>query len=85
MAKNEAKIKFSADVTGLTDSIKKADAEIRNLRSELKLNSTQLKGNADSTDLLQKRQKLLTEELSKAKEKVDLISQKFQKASEVRG
>lgn len=85
MAKSEAKIKFTAETSGFTEGIKKADSEIKTLRSELKLNATQLKGNADSVDLLKERQKLLGDELDRARDKVDLTSKKYEKATQVMG
>ena len=85
MAKNEAKIKFTAETSEFTEGIKKADSEIKTLRSELKLNATQMKGNADSVDLLKERQKLLGDELNRARDKVDLSSKKYEKAAQVMG
>lgn len=85
MAKNEAKIKFTAETSEFTEGIKKADSEIKTLRSELKLNATQMKGNADSVDLLKERQKLLGDELDRARDKVDLSSKKYEKAAQVMG
>lgn len=85
MAKNEAKIKFTAETSEFTEGIKKADSEIKTIRSELKLNATQMKGNADSVDLLKERQKLLGDELDRSRDKVNLTSKKYEKAAQVMG
>lgn len=83
--KDEARIKFIAETEEFSAGIKSCEKDLGGMRSELNLNKQQLKGNADSVDLLKERQSLLSTELEKSKEKVELTSQKLDKAKEVWG
>ena len=59
MANNrEIDIKFKADTQDFNSGINKANSNMKNLTSELKLNSTQLKSNAGDVTLLEQRQSL---------------------------
>lgn len=55
------------------------------MRSELRLNATQLKGTGESTELLQSRQKILQNELDANRSKIDLMNQKLQEAKRIFG
>lgn len=83
--KSEAKIKFSAETSELNEEMRKVESGLRTCRSELKLNQTQMKGNADNVDLLAERNRLLSAELEKTKQKVELANTKYEKAVEIYG
>lgn len=85
MAKDEVKIRFAAETKEFNDGIKNMNSDMATLRSELKLNSTQLKAAAGDTILLKERLDLLSNEHEKSKEKIELTNQKLQKAKELYG
>ena len=85
MAKNEAKIKFNADVAEFNDSIKQAEREMSELRAELRLNETQMKGAEDSTEGLEKKQGILEKQLQASEAKTEALNQKLKKAEEIFG
>lgn len=77
MAKNEAKIKFTAETGSFNSAISKANSAMTELRAELKLNETQMKATGTSVEGLQKKHDLLQAELSAAREKTEALSQKL--------
>lgn len=85
MAKNEAKIKFTAETGEFNEQISKAESSLKELRSELKLNSAQMKKTGDNTKTLQQRQKILATELEASRSKTEALSQKLEKAKEIFG
>ena len=85
MAKNEAKIKFTAETGSFNDSIKKANDEMSQLRSELKLNETQMKTTGASVAALENKQKLLTKQLETSQSKTEALNSKIDKAVELFG
>ena len=66
--KSEAQIKFSVATQGFDEGIKRMNAGIKSFSNELKLNTEQLKGASDSTELLQERQGILQQELSASRQ-----------------
>lgn len=85
MAKNEAKIKFNADVAEFNDSIKQAEREMSELRAEMRLNETQMKGAEDSAEGLEKRHGILEKQLQASEAKTEALNQKLKKAEEIFG
>ena len=83
--KSEAQIKFSADTKGLRDELSQANSSLKLLSNELKLNATQLKGNAGDIDLLTARQDILQRELEESANKVALTEQSLLNAKEMLG
>ena len=61
------------------------ESTLKTLRSELKLNATQMKGNSESLDLLKNRQSLLKSELAASREKTVLLNGKLTEAKKVFG
>ena len=59
MAKNEAKIKFSADCQEFNSQIQKANSTMQQLRAEMKLNEAQMKANGTSVEGLEDKYKIL--------------------------
>lgn len=85
MAKNEAKIKFTAETGEFNKSIKKANDEMSELRAELKLNETQMKSTGATVETLEKQHSLLESQLKASQSKTEALSQKVQKAAEIFG
>ena len=85
MAKNEAKIRFTAETGEFNDAIKKSNEEMSELRAELKLNDAQMKTNGKSVDGLKNKKKILSDQLEASKDKVEALSNKVDKATEIFG
>lgn len=85
MAKNEAKIKFNADVSQFNDSIGKANREMAELRAEMKLNDTQMQGTGETAEGLKKKHDILEQQLKASEEKTEALNQKLKKAEEIFG
>ena len=85
MAKNEAKIKFTAETKSFNDEIKKSSDELSKLRAETKLNDEEMKTAGVSAEGLQKKQKLLGEQLSATQNKTEALNQKLNTAVEIFG
>ena len=85
MAKNEAKIKFTAGTSEFNDAIKKSNDELGELRAEVKLNAAQMKTAGTSVEGLQKQHDLLGQELKTTQEKTETLNQKLNKAIELYG
>lgn len=85
MAKNEAKIKFTAETGEFNESIKKANEEMSELRAELKLNETQMKTTGASVESLEKQHSLLEDQLKASQSKTEALNGKVEKAIEIFG
>lgn len=85
MAKNEAKIKFTAETGEFNDAIKKANNEMSELRAELKLNETQMKRTGKTVEGLEKEHSLLESQLKASQSKTEALSAKVKKAAEIFG
>lgn len=85
MAKNEAKIRFTAETSEFNASIKKANNEISKLRAELKLNETQMKGTGASVEALEGKHELLASQLQASQSKVEALTNKLETARAIFG
>lgn len=85
MAKNEAKIKFTAETGEFNKSIEQANDKLAENRAELKLVETQLKGAGDSVEALEKKHGLLEDQLKASQEKTEALSSKLEKAVAIFG
>lgn len=85
MAKNEAKIRFTAETAEFNNNIKQSNAEMGKLRAEMKLNDEQMKTAGKSVEGLEQKQKLLEQQLTVSRAKTEALSQKVQKAAEIYG
>lgn len=85
MAKNEAKIRFSAETKEFNDSIKKSNDTMSELRAEMKLNDTQMKATGATVEGLENKHKILSNQLSASESKTEALSQKVAKAAEIFG
>lgn len=85
MAKNEAKVKFTAETSEFNSGIAKANSTLTKLRSELRLNATEMKGTSDDAELLSRRQELLAQEAEASQSKIEALTAKLGKAKEIFG
>lgn len=85
MAKNEAKIKFTAETSSFNSAIKKANNEMSQLRAEMKLNDTQMKATGASVEGLENKHRILSSQLSASESKTEALNQKVRKAIEIFG
>lgn len=85
MAKNEAKIKFTAETGDFNNAIKKSKDEMSLLNAQMKLNETQMKATGTSVEGLEQKQKLLTEKQKEQQGVVEALNGKLQKAVECFG
>lgn len=85
MAKNEAKIRFTAETGEFNKDIKKSNDEMAKLRAEVKLNAEQMKDTGVTVEGLQKKHDLLAEQLEQSKAKTEAMSQKVEAAKRIFG
>ena len=85
MAKNEAKIRFTAETGEFNSAIKKSNSEMQELRAELKLNDAQLESTGHSVETLENRYKILSNQLSTSENKTEALAQKVDKAAAIFG
>ena len=85
MAKNEAKIRFTAETGEFNSAIKKSNDEMSKLRAEMKLNEAQMKSTGASIEGLENKHKILSNQLSVSESKTEALSQKVNKAVEIFG
>lgn len=85
MAKNEAKIKFTAETGEFNKAIQQANSEMTELRAELKLNETQMKTTGATVEGLENKHNILEKQLKASQDKTEALNQKVQKAVEIFG
>lgn len=85
VAKNEAKIRFTAETGELNSEIKKSNDSMSRLRAELKLNETQMKSTGASVEALENKHKILSSQLAASESKTEALAQKVDKAAEIFG
>lgn len=83
--KNEAKIKFTADTTDLNKNINEAQDQMSKYRSEIKLNSEQMKTTGASVEGLEKNHALLQQSLEASQSKIESLNQKLEIAKRIFG
>ena len=82
-AKNEAKIRFTADTSDFNKQIKSADSAMRELRSEHRLNATQMKCSGASVEALTESKRILEAQEQALAQKVDALSGKLEAAQSI--
>lgn len=85
MAKNEAKVKFTADASQFNDQIKQSEQNLKVLRAQLKENSSEMKANGESQDGMKQRLSILNQEMELTKQKTEATSQKLDLARSIFG
>lgn len=84
-AKNEAKIIFTAETSGLNKAISEAKSKATELRSEMKLNESQFKATGDKATYLEQKAQILTRQLEENGNIQEALTQKYEKAVEIYG
>lgn len=85
MAKNEAKIRFTAETGEFNESIKKSNDSMKELTAELKLNAEKMKTAGASVEGLEENHRILSAQLETAQSKTEALNQKLNKAAEIFG
>ncbi len=83
--KNEAKIRFVAETSDLSQKIKDANSDIKGLSAELRLNEAEFKNTGDAATYMANKQKLLEEEITANKQKQEALNGKMQLAKQIFG
>ena len=83
--KNEAKIRFVAETSDLSQKIKDANSDIKGLSAELRLNEAEFKNTGDAAAYMANKQKLLEEEIAANKQKQEALNGKMQLAKQIFG
>lgn len=81
----EARVKFTAETGEFNKQIKNANSTLSQLRSELKLNATQMKSTGESVDMLANRQKILAQESEASRAKIAALEAKLNTAKAIFG
>lgn len=82
---NEVKVEFNASTSQFTKAINDANSTLTKLRSELKLNKTQMDAAGQSVETLADRQRILEQEAAASEQKVNALTQKLEAAKNVFG
>lgn len=85
MAKNEAKIRFTAETGEFNNSIKKSNDEMSKLRAELKLNETEMQSTGKSAEGLENNHRILSKQLEQSENKTEALRNKLEKAKAIFG
>lgn len=85
MAKDEAKIKFTAETGEFTAGIAKANSSLSKLRAELRTNSTEMKGAGETVEGLSHRHDLLQQEMEASQTKTEALASKLDAAKRIFG
>lgn len=80
MAKNEAKIKFTADCQAFNAEIQKANSTMQKLGAELRLTEQQMKTNGASVEALEDKYKILSNQFDASQDKIEALRGKLDAA-----
>lgn len=84
-SKNEARFTFTADTKEFSAAIKSADSQMKQLRSELKLNEAQMKNTGQTVDALTKQKQILESQEQTLSQKVEALNGKYERACQIWG
>ena len=84
-AKNEAKIKFTAETADFNKAINQSNSEMSALRAEMKLAEAQFQSTGDEAEYLQEKQKNLNKQLEQASTKTEALKRKLETAEKYFG
>lgn len=85
MAKNEAKIRFTAETGDFNKNIRKSNDELAKLRAEMQLNAEQMKDTGVTVEALEAKHENLSKQLAETQKKTEAMSQKVEKAKQIFG
>lgn len=84
-AKNEAKIKFTAETQEFTSAIKSANSQMSSLRAEMRLAEASFKNTGNSAELMESKIKILEAQLQANADKQEALTQKLEVAKAIYG
>ncbi len=82
MANNEAEIRISANVDSLKQEIKDANSNLKDLRTELKLNEAQFQNTGDKTAYLENKHEILSQMLEESEKKQAALNEQLELAKQ---
>ena len=85
MARNEAKVKFTADTRELTSQIQASNSAMKMLNATMKLNQAEFRNSGNQTEFLKNKQKILQAELEANRIKQEALSGKVEAAKTIYG
>ena len=85
MAKNEAKVRFSAETKEFDSALQSSKEELASLKAELKLNEAQFKNTGDSAEYYSQKSQLLQAELENNAQKQEALTGKIEVAKAIYG
>ena len=85
MARNEAKVKFTADTRELTAQIQASNSAMKMLNATMKLNQAEFRNSGNQTEFLKNKQKILQAELETNRIKQEALSGKVEAAKAIYG
>ena len=84
-AKNEAKIRFTAETQEFTSGIQAANSEMSTLRAEMKLAEATFKATGDSAEYMKTKTEILESQLQANADKQEALTQKLEAAKQIFG
>ena len=84
-AKNEARIKFTAETQEFTAAIQSANSQMSSLRAEMKLAEATFKNTGNSAEYMESKTKILEAQLQANAEKQEALTQKLEAAKAIYG
>jgi len=85
VARNEAKVKFTADTRELTSQIQASNSAMKMLNATMKLNQAEFRNSGNQTEFLKNKQKILQAELETNRIKQEALSGKVEAAKAIYG
>lgn len=84
-AKNEAKIKFTAETSEFTSAIQSANSEMSTLRAEMRLAEAEFKNTGDAAEYQKTKTEILEAQLQSNANKQEALTQKLEAAKAIYG
>lgn len=84
-AKNEAKIKFTAETSEFTSAIQSANSEMSTLRAEMRLAEAEFKNTGDAAEYQKTKTEILEAQLQSNADKQEALTQKLEAAKAIYG
>lgn len=84
-AKNEAKIKFTAETSEFTSAIQSANSEMSTLRAEMRLAEAEFKNTGDAAEYQKTKTEILEAQLQSNADKQEALTQKLEVAKAIYG
>ena len=85
MARNEAKIRFSAETREFNDAISNLNREMTELRAEFRLNETQMRSSGRNVESLERQHEILSSELQNSENRTEALNEMLNSAIRIFG